>query len=58
MSPEDARTLKKALPVLRHIISFGKVTKWLAIFALGVLGGIVMLGESITKILSWIRTPP
>jgi len=57
MSPEDARTLKKALPVLRHIISFGKVTKWLAIFALGLLGGIVMLGESITKILSWIRTP-
>jgi len=57
LSSEDVQTIRSGLPIIRAIIGFGKVTKWLAIFALGLLGGIVMLGESITKILSWIRTP-
>jgi hypothetical protein len=29
--------------------------KWLAIASLGILGGIVMFGESVSKIVSWFR---
>jgi len=58
LSPEDTKTIKLGLPIIRAIIGFGKVTKWLAIAALGVLGGIVMLGESVMKILAWLKPPP
>lgn len=58
LNPEDIRTIKSGLPIIRAIIGFGKVTKWLAIGALGILGGIVMLGESVMKILAWLRPPP
>lgn len=58
LSKEDVNTIKSGLPIIRAIIGFGKVTKWLAIAALGVLGGIVMLGESIVKILAWLKPPP
>ena len=58
LSKEDVKTIKSGLPIIRAIIGFGKVTKWLAIAALGVLGGIVMLGESIMKILAWLKPPP
>lgn len=58
LSKEDVKTIKSGLPIIRAIIGFGKVTKWLAIAALGILGGIVMLGESIIKILAWFKPPP
>lgn len=58
LSKEDVKTIKSGLPIIRAIIGFGKVTKWLAIAALGILGGIVMLGESIMKILAWLKPPP
>lgn len=58
LSKEDVNTIKSGLPIIRAIIGFGKVTKWLAIAALGILGGIVMLGESIMKILGWLKPPP
>lgn len=58
LSPDDVRTIRAGLPIVRAIIGFGKVTKWLAIAALGILGGIIMLGESVMKILAWIKPPP
>lgn len=58
LSKEDVKTIKAGLPIIKAIIGFGKVTKWLAIAALGILGSIVMLGESIMKILAWFRPPP
>jgi len=57
LSPEDAKTIKAGLPIIRAIIGFGKVTKWLAIAALSVLAGIVMFGESVAKITGWFRSP-
>lgn len=57
LSREDVRTIRSGLPIIRAIIGFGVVTKWLAIAALGILGGIVMFGESIAKIMSWLRPP-
>lgn len=55
LSRDDVETIKNGLPIIRAIIGFGKVTKWLAIFAIGVVGGVVMLGESITKIVAWFN---
>lgn len=58
LSTDDVHTIKAGLPIIKAIIGFGKVTKWLAIGALGILGGIVMLGESVMKILAWLKPPP
>lgn len=58
LSPEDARTIKAGRPIIRAIIGFGKVTKWLAIAALSLLAGVVMLGESVMKIIGWFQSPP
>jgi hypothetical protein len=37
------------------VVSFGKVTKWLAITAGGMLLGSVMLWDAVLKIVSWMR---
>lgn len=58
LSPEDAKTIKAGLPIIRAIIGFGKVTKWLAIAVLSLLAGILMLGESLMKIIGWFQSPP
>lgn len=58
LSPEDARTIKAGLPIIRAIIGFGKVTKCLAIAVLSLLAGILMLGESVMKIIGWFQSPP
>lgn len=58
LSPEDARTIKAGLPIIRAIIDFGKVTKWLAIAVLSLLAGLLMLGESVMKIIGWFQSPP
>lgn len=55
LSQEDARTLKTALPVLRSIMGFAKVTKWIIYALLGILGGVVLFGESVMKIIGWFR---
>lgn len=55
LSRDDVATLRTGLPIIKAIIGFGKVTKWLAIISLGILGGIVMFGESVAKITAWVR---
>ena len=55
LSQEDARTLKTALPVLRSIMGFARVTKWIIYALLGILGGVVLFGESVMKIIGWFR---
>lgn len=57
LSKEDVKTIKAGLPIIKAIIGFGKVTKWLAIGFLSLLAGLVMLGESVGKILAWLRPP-
>ncbi|NGO56095.1 hypothetical protein [Allomesorhizobium camelthorni] len=57
LSREDTATLKTGLPLIRNIVSFGKVTKWLAITTLGLLVGFVLLWESVLKIVAWFRPP-
>lgn len=53
LSKDDIAALKTGLPVFKRILGFGQVAKWLAIAALSLLAGIVLLGESIMKIVSW-----
>jgi hypothetical protein len=55
LSREDIATLKTGLPLIRMIVSFGKVTKWLAITTLGLVVGFVLLWESLVKIVAWFR---
>lgn len=55
LSPEDRKTLKMALPILRNILGFAVVTKWLIITLLGVLTGVVLFGESVMKIIRWFQ---
>jgi len=56
LTRDDIDTISAGLPIIRAIVGFGKVTKWLAITSLGLLVGVVMLWESVQKILGWVPT--
>jgi len=53
LSKEDIETFRMGLPVFRKLMGTGQVLKWLGFFVISLLAGIVLLGESISKILSW-----
>lgn len=53
LSRDDIKTIEQGLPIIRQVMGFGKVLKWLAIAALSLLAGIVLLGESVSKIIGW-----
>lgn len=55
LSKDDLTTLRNGIPIVKAIIGFGKVTKWLAITALGLLAGTVLLWESVLKILGYMK---
>ncbi|TIM14452.1 MAG: hypothetical protein E5Y67_12290 [Mesorhizobium sp.] len=55
LTREDIATISDGLPIIRMIIGFGKVAKWLAITSLGLMVGTVMLWESVAKIISWFK---
>jgi hypothetical protein len=57
LSADDIKALEVGIPIFKRIIGFGQEARWLAIAALASLAGIVLLGESVAKILSWFRTP-
>ncbi|NGN40172.1 hypothetical protein G6N74_03770 [Mesorhizobium sp. CGMCC 1.15528] len=45
LSPDDIATIKTGLPIIRMIVGFGKVTKWLAITTIGIaVGAVHVLG--------------
>jgi hypothetical protein len=53
LSADDIKALEVGIPIFKRIIGFGQVAKWLAIAALSLLAGIVLLGESVFKIIGW-----
>ncbi len=55
LSRDDIRAMELGLPIFKRIIGFGQVAKWLAIAVLSILAGVVLLGESIAKLVSWFR---
>lgn len=58
LTPEDIATIRAGLPVIKAIIGFGRVTKWIAITVIGLFAGAVLLGESIQKLIGWFWPPP
>lgn len=58
LSHEDIETIKNGLPLIRMMMGFGRVTRWLAITCLGILAGVVLLWESVLKIAGWFKVPP
>lgn len=54
LSKEDIETFRMGLPVFRKLMGTGQVLRWLGLFVISLAAGIVLLGESISKILSWL----
>ncbi|MGU3574551.1 hypothetical protein ACLBWZ_03415 [Brucellaceae bacterium C25G] len=52
---EDITTLKDGLRLVISMQTVGTFMKWLIVGMLGFVVGVVMLGEAIGKILSWLR---
>ena len=53
LSREDIETIKNGLPFIRKVLGAGWVLKWLGFFVLSLAAGIVLLGESVFKIIGW-----
>jgi len=58
LTREDIDTIAAGLPIIRMIIGFGRVTKWLAITSLGLMVGALMLWETVEKIVGKFIPPP
>jgi hypothetical protein len=58
LTREDVETIKRALPLIRMVIGFGKVSMWLIAGILGLFFGLVMLWEAIQKVMGWFVAPP
>lgn len=53
LSREDVAVIKRGLPILKAVLGFGTVVKWIAIVLGGLLAGVIFLGESVQKLASW-----
>jgi len=58
LRPEEVDTLKHGIRLIRAIMTVGRATRWLMLFFLGILAGLVLMGETISKIWSWFQRPP
>jgi hypothetical protein len=58
LSREDIATLQSGLPLIRLIIGFGTVSKWLAITLVGMMVGTVMLYDAAIKLIGFIVQKP
>lgn len=52
---DDIKTLKDGVRLVNAIQTVGSFMKWLIVGLLGFVVGVVMLGESIAKIVAWFR---
>ena len=55
LSKDDIDALKTGLPIFKRVLGAGHVLKWVGFTLLSILAGVVLMGESIMKILSWIK---
>ncbi len=58
LTREDVAMIKAGIPIIRAVVGFGKVMKWLIIALGALIAGVVFLGESVQKILGWFWPPP
>jgi hypothetical protein len=55
---EEVATLNDGIRLVQAIRTVGTFMKWLIVGAIGIIVGVVMLGESVGKIVGWLRAPP
>ncbi len=58
LTKDDLEIIKRGLPILRAVLGFGVVTKWLAITLGGLLAGAIFLWQSLHTIAGWLWPPP
>ncbi len=58
LTREDVETIKTALPLIRMVVGFGRVSMWLIAGVLGLFFGMVMLWDAVLKVLGWLTPPP
>lgn len=58
LTHDDIATISAGLPIIRMIIGFGKVTRWIAITSLGLMVGMLLLWETVEKIVGRFIPPP
>lgn len=57
LRPDEVDTLNDGIRLVRSIATVGAFMKWVIVGVLGLFVGVVMLGESVGKILIWLRPP-
>lgn len=55
LRPEEVETLNDGIRLVGSIRTVATFFRWCIVGVLGVAMGIVMFGESVTKILAWFR---
>ena len=58
LTREDVETIKAALPLIRMVIGFGRVSMWLIAGTLGLFFGLVMIWDAVLKVVGWLYPPP
>jgi hypothetical protein len=58
LTRDDVAMIKAGIPIIRAIVGFGRVMKWIVIVFGGLLAGVIFLGESAQKLISWFWPPP
>ncbi|MHA6646300.1 hypothetical protein [Mesorhizobium sp. A623] len=54
---DDIATLKDGVKLVNAIRTVGTFMKWTLVGIIGMVVGVVMLGESVGKIIAWLRLP-
>lgn len=54
---DDIATLKDGVKLVNAIRTVGTFMKWMIVGLIGMVVGVVMLGESVAKIIAWLRLP-
>lgn len=56
LRPDEVQTLNDGIRLVNAIRTVGTFMKWVIVGLLGFVVGVVMLGESIAKLLGWFRS--
>ena len=57
LEPSDLRALQGAIPLLKRLLAFGVVAKWLILTVIAIAIGASTLWDSISNILKHLRAP-
>jgi hypothetical protein len=57
LEPSDLRALQGAIPLLKRLLAFGTVAKWIILSAAIIIIGASNLWDSVANIVKHLRTP-